>query len=775
MDWWFAGALLGTLASPWISPHWVQWPWLAYPALLSVVLIAMRWASWARFERLRKISNSNAMPIFLISGLLCGMQWSLINGKDALSWNLPENLYRQVITADARIDSIVDDNGFRWRMDVTADESLGGKKLRLNWYAPDGIKPQLGEVWRFQMRLRPAVSMQNEAGFNYQAYLLRKGIRATGSVSEAQRISPASNYISKTRQWLYNEFAARRDDLSYADILVALAIAERSWMDSERWQVLQHTGVAHLMAISGLHLTMVFATSVLVIKWLLGLAGFLSGKTYNLLWPALLTAWLIAFGYAALAGFAVATMRALLLITLILILRLVGWRLSSMRLLLRAIVLLLLLDPMAWLDIGFWLSSTAVAAIFIWLWRCSYTPDSGWRAHLVQLWRLEVMLTLMLLPLTAVFFAGVSWLAPVTNLIAVPVFSVIILPLTLLAVLLLFPAPNVASALLATADTVLHWLWQFLHWAEIWAWWGDVSGLASCLVLGLILTCYLPVAMVRRFQLSLIFSLAIGLYYLSFHLRQFDQRLWVHMLDVGQGSALVIERAGRALLIDTGIAYENGMNMGEAVVLPFLQKRRLKLDAIFLTHNHHDHAGSIGVLQTRYPYVPVYANFGAFLPCAEGMPWNWQKVFIHILAPLKGPAYGTNNDGCVFQLTYQGQRILLPGDIERIAEFRLSNLYGERLATDVLAVPHHGSRTSSHRLFLSYVQPEWALISSGYLNRFNMPHPEALERLREVNAQVLVSGEEGQISMLWNGKRWQARTARRNFAGFWYNQLPYLE
>ncbi|MCC5880193.1 MAG: DNA internalization-related competence protein ComEC/Rec2 [Idiomarina sp.] len=783
MDGWFLGALLGTLLSPWLPPSWPLWPFVGLTLGVGFLLYLMtrRSPCGERNSTDSHLSMIRRIVLLFCIGVLCGMQWSLINAKVALSWNLPEHLHRQSLALPMRIDSIVDDNGFRWRFDARLEPNEASAiqqpiKVRLQWYGAEGERPQLGELWLAEVRLRPPVSQLNQVGFNYQAALLRQGIKATGYITTAELIEPARGgraNFSQFRQYLYNQYSARRTDLIHGDILLALSMAERGWISREDWTLLQHTGVAHLMAISGLHLSMVFATSFVVLRWLLSwLSRLWTAPRRPFILPvAWLAAWCCACFYAALAGFSVATLRALLLISLFLLMRISGLHSTPIRTLLRAVVLVLVFDPLAFLDPGFWLSCVAVFSIFVWLWRLPTQPRPGWISHLHQLWRLEVMLTLVLVPLSVIYFAGVSVIAPLTNLLAVPVFSLVVLPLALISVVLLPLHPVLASALLHTADTVLQWLWGLLTWLQPWSFLPTMNAAGALMALLIVLVFYLPVSLRHRCSAgAAILMSVVLLLVVQPTLRSQDPRLWLHMLDVGQGSALVVERGGRALMIDSGPAYQD-FNLAGSLLIPFLQARELRPDVLVLTHPHWDHIGGAAELIHHYPAMSVIDTNGDYLPCTWGMPWHWQGAQVHILAPTGHAFYGVNNHSCVVQLRYQGQVVLLPGDIERLGEFRLVRSYGDRLRSDVLLVPHHGSRTSSHRYFLQRVQPRWALISSGYLNRFNQPHAESLQRLAETEARILNTANEGQVSLLWYRGAWHPMTARGYFSPYWFNQI----
>lgn len=792
MDGWLLGFSLGVLSSPWLNPAWPGW---------LIPLTMLMWGTIAiclnKFTKVLQTKRQASyvpiiiqLPALFCMGVLCGMQWSLINAKAVVSANLSDTHIRQTIPLQIRIVSIVENNSVRLRFNakvvatasthqehVNADYAdLLMRKLNLQWYGFGEAAPRLGETWLVHVRLRPVASLQNQSSFNYQAYLFRHRINATGYVQDGERInsvSLSSTPISWLRQSIFDNFSQHRTYLRHADLLLALSIAERHWVTRESWQVLQHAGVAHLMAISGLHLSMLFGASLLLGRYFSSRLARLFGRAgaFNLLSSMLVFAWAVATIYAALAGFSIATMRALLLISLFTIARLGASYQSPQRVLLRAIVILFLLDPLAFLDAGFWLSCFAVYAIFVWVWRLPHHfPATRWQ-QVRQLWRLEVMLTMALIPVTLWFFSGVPWVAPLSNMLLVPVFSVLLLPFTLVSVLLIPWWPALSYALLASADQILQWFWPLLNKLAAVGFWQVQPAITGLLVTLLWLLWYVPVSRRRRIQAQVLVGVSVTLLtVVQPHLKALDPRVWLHVLDVGQGSALLVEKQGRALIIDSGPGY-GGAHLAGSIIVPFINARGLRPDLMVLTHGHWDHIGGADYLKHQYPNMTLVDTEGRGWPCEWGRAWAWQGISAHFLAPVPMAIFqGVNNQSCVLQLRWQDQSVLLPGDVERLGEFRLVRHYGAKLRSQVLLVPHHGSRTSSHEYFLSQVQPEWALISSGYLNRFNMPHPESIARLENAGAQIFNTADHGQLSLLWYRNEWHLRTQRAHFSPYWFNQ-----
>lgn len=776
MDWWLLSALAGIWLGTQLDPTVPLWGWMLLTAGLFAVAGAYSWISPYLPRMLGRLVSRTA--VLMVCALLCGMLWALINAKTALYANLitaePKTQFIEpdtLITVQVKISSIVDQNDMRWRFDVRSVQD--STRLRLNWYNPQGQIPRSGEIWEFTVRVRPLSGRLNQGGFNYQAYLVRHGISALGQIRDGHRVSEAPPGLFAVRQAVFDQFSTSRSQLANADILLALALGERQWITQQRWQTLQYTGLAHLMAISGLHLTIVFATCFVALRWLLARLLVWYPRGLLVLTLALGGAWVCALGYAALAGFAVATLRALVLVSLFLLLRVLVIRLTPLRVWLRTVALVLVLDPLAWLDAGFWLSALAVGAIFVWNWRTSGATIHTWYGKLRALWRFELMLVVTLFPLSVAFFHGTSWIAPLTNLLGIPLFTFWVLPLTLSGVVVGWVIPPVGLALWQLADKGLSLIWLPLMLIEeaSWVHWAD-SRLGWLVVIAAVIYKW-PVDWRLRLPAFVAVSLSV-LWITAFEpvFYQRDPRLYLHMLDVGQGSALVIQRGRRALIIDAGPAYPGGFELGSAAVIPFLRYHRLQPDMLILSHPHRDHTGGADALRRAYPALNVAEIHTSAPFCAAGQAWAWQGVSIHHLAPLPGPSYGPNNDSCVVRLRYQGEQILLAGDIERLAEFRLVSRYGQSLASSVLLIPHHGSRTSSHPLLLDAVQPQYGLLSTGYLNRFGLPHAETMQRLEEYGVEVFNTAQLGQVSLLWHKNRWQVYSYRQNYAAFWFNQLP---
>jgi competence protein ComEC len=472
---------------------------------------------------------------------------------------------------------------------------------------------------------------------------------------------------------------------------------------------------------------------------------------YNIVLLSYAIALLVALVYAYLAGFATATVRALLMLCVVFVHKLMGARTPPPRILLRAAAVVVLVEPMAPLQSGFWLSVAAVAAIILMNWR--WQPIQGKWASVRMLWRLELVLTLALWPLTALWFGGLPMVAPITNLLMIPLFTFWILPLALVALVLqLLQWQPPSSGLLQLAHWPLELSWAPLQWLAEQPWQWLSSALLSGWVLSLVLL-LLVIPGALRWRLGGVGAVLMGLY-LSQHLRGYDDQLYLHILDVEQGSAMVIERQGYAMLIDSGANYASGADMGERTVLPFLQARKLQPELGFISHRDNDHQGGAASIMAAHPQIRWFgADIGS--TCSAGQQGQWRGVHWQVLHPRAETRNQRNDDSCVLMLQFGGLRILLPGDIERRGERDLL-AYGANVRADILVLAHHGSNSSSERYFLQHVRPSLALASRGRNNPYRLVHPLVRERLAQLQIPLLETATGGQITLWSDGRRWRA-------------------
>ncbi len=624
------------------------------------------------------------------------------------------------------------------------------QRIRLSWYHNRRL-PKAGEQWRLTVRLKRPHGFANPGAFDYEKWLFSQRIGATGYVRKpetATRLGDAGWRIDAVRQAL----AQRLDQLFPASsaraLLKALVLGIRSGLSRDDWQTLTRTGVNHLVAISGLHIGLIA-----------GLAFWLCRKLWSrfprlcLALPAQKAAAALALfpatGYAALAGFSTPTLRALLMLAIVMA-SLLAWRAPRpFTILAGALLAVLALDPLAVLEPGFWLSFTAVAVI-VWL------ATTGERRGIMAALRIQWWLVFGLMPLTFWWFGQGSLIAPLANLIAVPLVGLLAAPLALLGVGLLLVAPPLGAGVLQGVINLLGlWLDGMHALAGLpLAWWRFSFPGATALVGAL-----LGVALLMMFRglpgryLGLIL-LSASL--LSSASPMADGEFRVTVLDVGQGLSVVVQTRRHVLVYDTGDRFSRRFNAADAVVTPFLLGNGVQsIDALVLSHSDRDHAGSTAALLANFPVDALFASFRPELspqrrwrPCRAGQHWRWDGVSFRMLSPEEGMRDSDNNRSCVLLVDNgSGGRMLLDGDIEQRTEQILMANHARRLRGSVLLTPHHGSATSSSAAYLDAVQPPLAIASLGYRNRYGFPDARVVRRYRERAIPLLRTDRDGAVTV----------------------------
>ena len=616
-----------------------------------------------------------------------------------------------------------------------------------------------GQQWKMILKLRPQHSRLNQGGFDSQRWAMANHQPLVGRVIKAKAIDARCGL----RQRLIDSSSEQFRSLRWPSILLALAFGESKTMPEEVRLVLQQTGTAHLMAISGLHISL-----AALFGWLLARAGqiFLPMGWISPALP-LTVSWLTAAGYVWLSGANFPAIRALLALSLWLVLRIRGVRCSPWQVWLWCVGLILLTDPLAVLSSSLWLSCLAVAALIFWFqWAPLPTRfQSGWSWSWLRWLHLQFGMTLLLLPLQWGLFHGANpWSLP-ANLWAVPLVSFFTTPLVLAAVCLCFwPA---ASRLLWTlADASLGVVFAPLPalqrgWMEL----TDAGILVSgCGWLAVLLWRF---GWWRTYRLNMV---AVAL--LLAPREKADTPRWrLDMLDVGHGLAIAIERNGKALLYDTGAGWRGG-DIGKAEIVPYLKWRGLTPEAIMLSHSHQDHIGGLATLKHVYSGIPVASSYRRHdhRPCVRGQSWRWQGMQFSVLWPPAQVNKAGNDDSCVLKIDDGRYSVLLTGDIEGPAERALVKTARAQLRADILQVPHHGSKTSSSRGFLAAVRPDAALASAARFSPWRLPAPAVMARYRRHGIPWYDTAHSGQLSVRFYHDKWVIKGYREQIMPRWYHQ-----
>ncbi|MBL1265958.1 DNA internalization-related competence protein ComEC/Rec2 [Methylomicrobium sp. RS1] len=682
---------------------------------------------------------------FILLGVFWGTGFALIRLHD----RLPQALEGTDLRITGRIANLPDagDKNLRFDFAIAEPASEFPSRIRLTWYRPD--RPvKAGQTWTFTVKLKRPHGTVNPGGFDYQRWLFTEGIGATGYVRTGPPpvlIKEAGyTHISGLRQMIADRLSELLTGSPSLALLRALMIGDGSRITQAQWDIFRKTGTTHLIVISGSHIGLIAG-----FVYFLTLKGW--ARTGVLRWPppriAAFVALIAAVFYTFLTGFAVPAQRALIMLTIAMT-AVIGQRNSRPSDTLAAALLgVLILDPLAVLSTGFWLSFFAVGLILFTVAGRLAKPKPFGTAV-----KLHGVTSLGLAPFLLFFFQQITFIAPFANLLAVPVISLAVLPLALLGLLLLPLSPALAGLLLLPADYILRglmWLLDLMtqipaatisHSAPpYWALLTAIPGAFWLLAPFGTPSRWLGVLMIA----PLIFTASD---------RPAAGEIRMALLDVGQGLAVGIQTAGHWLVYDTGPQFSPESDMGRNVVLPYLHSRGAdKIDTLIVSHGDNDHIGGARSILHGLPVArlltsapEVLAEYAPTL-CKAGQTWRWDDVDFTMLAPEQIDPATDNNNSCVLKIRSRNGAILLTGDIEAVAESWLIHRYGPALRADILVAPHHGSKTSSTQAFLETVKPRYVLIPAGYRNQFGHPHAGVLARYEKIGAKWLKSADSGAI------------------------------
>lgn len=617
-----------------------------------------------------------------------------------------------------------------------------------------------GQRWQLRLRLRPVHGKLNEGGFDSQRWAMAKRQPLTAQVKRATLVDGDCNW----RQRIISQAENNIDDMRYKSVLLALAFGERTSLEPALRTLMLKTGIAHLMAISGLHVAM---AAILIWAALRAMQLLLPAHLIGYRFP-LIGGWLGTLLYVWLAGAQPPAVRTALALTLWMLLRLRGVHCSSWQVWLWCAGLILLCDPLAVLSDSFWLSMLAVACLIFWFeWApLSVRFRSAWFWAPVRWLHIQFGITLLLVPMQAALFLGLTLTSMPANLWAVPVVSLVTVPLILLAVIC-GAVPGLSNVLWWLADLTLWWVFTPLQYLQ--RGWIDL-GAASLLVslAGWLLVVCWRFHWWRRYAPGWV---TVAVCCVLWREKDPAYRWRVDMLDVGHGLAVVIERNGKGIIFDTGDRWASG-SAAQRHILPMLNWRGIELEQIIISHDHLDHTGGLIDLSQAFPQASIRSpilNRG-HLPCVAGERWQWQSLQFQVLWPPKAYKRPVNDDSCVIRVDDGRYSLLLTGDVEKKAEAQLLRLRRDRLAATVLQVPHHGSKTSSTPPFLRAVTPEAALASTSRHNKWRLPAAKVVARYLANDIAWRDTSRSGQISVFFFDNNWQIKGFREQLMPRWYHQ-----
>ncbi|ENM3813260.1 DNA internalization-related competence protein ComEC/Rec2 [Vibrio cholerae] len=719
------------------------WPWMPSWGWAWLCLIFMGLLGYHRAGR-KFLGFVVAILIIVLQGNLIRDQSNVLYqaGPDIIIKGRADSFFRQTRYAHEGFALIYEVNG----------QSLGTLfQPRVRLTTPILLQPN--DLFEFSATVKPVIGRLNEIGFDAEAHYMAQSVIARVSVkaNTPYTISPQEDVRSSLQQKL----VTLTQNSPFQGIILALTFGERNGIDEQEWRALRNSGLIHLVAISGLHIGIAFS-----VGYFLGLG--MMRLHAKLLWSPFVCGALLAVFYAWLAGFTLPTQRALIMCLLNVALVMLAFPLSALKRILLTLVAVLVWSPLTSLSNSFWMSFLAVAIVLYQL--ASQSQRQVWWKAL--LW-VQVFLVCLMAPVTAYFFGGLSVTAVLYNLVFIPWFSLVIVPALFLGLLLMAVWPGVATAYWPWVD----WTFLPLDWALQFAdvgWWvvpSKVQGVVAASVAILLLYRFMSLK-----ACSLLLSM-IGLWWWFPSITP----LWrMDVLDVGHGLAIVIEQDERAIVYDTGSSWPGGSYV-QSVIEPMLQQRGLRqVDGVILSHLDNDHAGDWQGLAERWQPDWIRASqLGTeFMPCIRGESWQWQSLHFTVLWPPQAVIRAYNPHSCVIRMTdtQSNYSVLLSGDVTAMGEWLLAR-DGVQLQSDVMIVPHHGSKTSSTAEFIAQVNPKLAIASVAKDNRWNLPNPQVVARYQAQQVEWLDTGQAGQISLFFYPEQLDWFTQRSLGWEPWYRQM----
>jgi len=806
--------VLGVVLGAWALQQQASLPHALPLTLAWCVLLALnvgaRWylrrhGLWiSKYPRL--ITASKRGYWFVIAALF-GFTWASVLATYRLADALPSAWEQKNITLIGVVASLPEytEHGQRFVFDVEqvlTPQAQVPKRISLSIYPPYPSRtattksvestPQasVGERWQWTVRLKRPHGVINPHGFDFEAWALSERIRATGAVRLKSDMRKLSTRVNHPRYWVdyaRAKVASRITDVladkPYAGVIRALVIGDDSQISRADWDIYMRTGTNHLMSISGLHITMLSGLVFALTYWL--------WRRYTRLLlrlparkAAAVAGMIAALLYAALAGFSIPTQRTLYMLMTVTVMLWLDRPINMPKMLAIALLVVVVMDPWAVNAAGFWLSFGAVAVI-------AYAMGGRiGRPHwLMEAVKVQWVVTLGLLPLLVAMFGQFSLISPIANAFAIPVISFLVVPAAILGSLLPIDLSlQLSHAILSVTMAGLNWLS-----AMPLATWQQAAPSIWTLLLAMfgVIWWLLPRGVPMRWlgtvcMLPLFSPHANGLH---------AGDLRVTVLDVGQGLSVFVQTAQHTMLYDAGTRYDAQSDAGMRIVIPFLRAEGVgKLSGVALSHDDLDHSGGVASVVGQVPTAWLLSSLSPQasllqqppfdtwpqqkkITCHAGQHWQWDQVRFEVLYPnieqLQNITLKDNDKSCVIKITSRYGAVLLTGDIERGAESALIESAAERLNSDVLIVPHHGSKTSSTPAFIEAVGAQHVVMTNGYLNRFGHPKPVIEQRYLNHDAHIYRSDHDGAVQFAFQANQPMTVTPwRKVFPRYWHDRYP---
>lgn len=649
------------------------------------------------------------------------------------------------------------------------------QKLKLNWRsAPENLAP--GQIWRLEMKLKQPHGFQNPGGFDYERWLFSKGFHATGYVltSDQNRLLDKDLFsLSALRYHINQQIEAHCENCRYGGLIQALAIGYRGNIDPQQRRLLQQTGTAHLIAISGLHIGIISAVFYALGRFLWIRVFFYS--RINRREFAMMMAWMAGLGYSLLAGFDLPAQRAMLMLSVVLLSLLLRTPLNLLNTIVTAMILVLVAEPLAVLSESFWLT---FSALFIIAFGSLLLQQQ--KSRLRQLVIIQCLFSILFIPLSLFIFGQIHSASLLANLLAVPLVSFVIVPINFILLTLFWLPDALLEVLYAGLNGLLAVLLNYLQFlqdsglqamslSKIAGW--KLLFLSFLLVLLLLPKGVLP----KRCWIALLPMLVF------LPQRQLDWgELEMTVLDVGMGTSIVMQTRHHSLIYDLGPGNDKGYSLGEWVVLPYLQHQGIaRPERIVISHADQDHAGGFYAIRDKLDQKTVFtgtvegikqkfSQLGIVRNCHQTSSWMWDGVKFEFLSTIMDKTDSENNRSCVLKISLLKQTILIAGDIEKRQELKLLAVAADKLKANILVAPHHGSLTSSSAEFISAIAAEDIIFTTGFLNRWGFPRAEVKSRYLATGALLYQTDKDGAVQIKCREGDCRLQTFRQLHPRLWY-------
>lgn len=762
----------------------LSWAWL--PALFFALLLAHRLTT----QTVPVLCRIPVSALLLLTCCALGFYYAAWCATQRLNDTLPDAWQGKDIAVVGVVAELpaLHERGLRFAFDVEQVLTPAAhvpQRILLSTYDSEKNEPlalRAGERWHLTVRLKQPHGSANAHGFDFEAWMLERKLRANGYVQRKGENTRLDTQVMKPgyiiehwRETIRDHFRATLGNEPYAGVLAALAIGDQNSIPDAQWQVYTRTGVNHLMSISGLHITMLAG-----LAFALMYAAWRRSTRLTLRLPARKAAtvagFVAALAYALLSGYSVPAQRTLYMLATVAVMLLLSRGIAASQILASALLVVLLLDPWAVLAPGFWLSFGAVALIF-------YVGANrlGQPHWLISYARVQWAMMIGMIPPLLAMFQQVSLVSPIANAFAIPLVSFVVVPLTLLGTLphmewslwLAHHAMTLCTAPLTWLSVLPEAVWT-QHAPPVWAVALGVAGALWCLLPRGFPARWLGLLMLLPMFLSLPATPPYG-------------ALKLFIFDVGQGLAVAVQTHNHTLLYDAGPDFAGGADSGNRILVPALRARGMtRLDMLLLTHDDSDHTGGAHSIMQAMPTALLVSSLPDTHPllhetvpaqrCMDGQRWEWDGVRFEILHPEPG-SYALkklrdNERGCVLRISTGSNSVLLTADIEKGSEARLLKLHAGKLPATLLVAPHHGSKSSSTQAFVDAVHARYAVFAVGYRNRYGHPKEEIMERYQVSGSTLLRTDRDGEISVTMDAQTLHVETWRASHPRYWRQTSP---